>query len=651
MPTAAITPDRVDTLTRASGVSPWLSSHFFDPAGEHAYAVSFDGTIYDTDLRTFVTRELGQLRSPSEIAAHSRTALRPMYGRRGRIEWPASQPECAISATLLVARDALRWVAQQTTVIDGTRVDRVSLHALDGALLQSLASSTNAPVAELVWARAFLDRTGFELLLPNDTLVSEHDADGTRVDSPPALVALRRTYRQRAFFFSRTVEASIDGDQLVLHDHGTGARRSAVLPLREGESAVAIRPLSNDALCVWLARTENGPAESSLVLDRATLTATRVDGARTPLAADERSLLYAAVRSSRDAYNRESDLSLVDRRTGAEQRTRVGPYTRVALTPRSIALAHDGQYSAIPREAFAFELRAGSEMGSIETLLVSDDGAVCAQDIHQQIRWWNRDLSLACSAERAQLDPAIARDALLGWADGQSTLVVRRTLGSATAIVGLASVSGVLVERWSLAVDPFERAAFDDEAMVFVTALMPRTSVLHHYDRRASAPLRSRLGPLEPVRELHWMSGGWIDARATRRRMLVALIDERLQLVESVEAPEARYNRVAIHCPGPLASLPTVALEGVTLRPHDGDDPSPFATRTSPHHALATASYSVDKRPARARSPKHLWIDADPLDNERVSAVAFSRNGRWGAIGTNLGRLQRFALPDRSVER
>jgi hypothetical protein len=634
-------PARVQTLTPPSGVSRWIYRHFVDASGTRAWATTFDGTIFETDLESFETRVRGRIQWTGPIAALPASELRPIWGVRGLLPWPPEQARCNVSTFLLRAPTGPLFIAQ-SVVAEPFEVARAratySLHTLDGTLVRSL---TDEPVALGVnlWnrLRVLEDHTAFSIArVASPDVRLYFDADGEPIEPDPDLVdALAPDTQLLRRALTRTLRARFDDNHVVFEDREGGEPvrvACELLPTDRPQSLSVLSPTLVLVRC-W---------SCAVLVDLLRKTSTRIDPPFSLVDATPRSILAMRPVPQPSGVVSVYDLARIDRDSGERSTTTVAGDSVLALRGDTVVLLREGKYATLSRGAFSFDLRECAPMSDVRALRVSDRGAVCAQDCNAQIRWWNDDLSASCSSERWRPD-AGARDTLLGWAEGQSTLIVRRVHANRTQIVGLAYAGSALVERWSFDTLPFDHCAFDEAATHFVTVANGRPSRLrwHTRARRERSPIEFslRVG----VRQLHLFGDRWLEGRANDQRMLFERVDDELVLRGASATHSAAPERVAIDWPGAI-DVQSVELGAWTLRRSELDAPL-FRQAPDGFEPRATASYRLDnKGPTIVETRRHLWIDADPLAENALTAVAFSPNGQWGAIATRLGQIQRFEL-------
>ncbi|MFO0557283.1 MAG: hypothetical protein U0269_04640 [Polyangiales bacterium] len=633
-----------DSLTIAHGLPARFKVHVADREGTHAWSFapartqdarrsSVDGV--ETDLRSFEQRSIS-LSLQRSLSLHEH-----VY-------------ECF--ATLLSPQGAAPSIVLVAMTRDGefkNRLRSVRVALFDTAsrrltelLSAPLTRSQDRPIVE-----ALADQSAFRVRLVKGAREAfVFDAQGARSTDATLLEAFDPGPHRCAL--SKTSRAWIDGRHVVFEDLRTGERRRSHTVLDEGEAPPRLRAISARHVLVLRASKREAP----VVVDIETLRVVVLPRAGYVVNADGDGVVMAG--------SSDQPLTLFDLHTGQRHAIAMGASALVAVTKTHLVCVRDGRFELIARATGSVEDRQCAAMSAIAKIMVSDRGAVCAQDESGLFCWWNDAIDRQCTSAAWPRD-RVRSSRVLGWIDGQSTLVVQRSNASSSQLVALAWSDGEPVERWSVEVERAASVAFDESATMIVVEQLG-TPALAVYERKGELLKTVATGALSG-----WRNGQQNDSWRASTHELRVHTDGVIE--RSSDRGIELYRRE-----GDDVVLCAVSRGVLFISPSDGTEIatefSCEAERVAPIElALGVLSPSAPPLPhfeevperrmlcasvqrcsleslrealGERRRSKGLWLaEHDEFSSlDRVTAVAIAPNAQWGAIGTRRGHVIRFAI-------
>lgn len=466
-------------------------------------------------------------------------------------------------------------------------------------------------------------------------------ADGER-SSDPLLLDAFGPYDDRCAL-TRWLRARVDGRSVLIEDLRTGERRNtaAVLPL---PAPATLRAL--DARHALLSVT--GPTSSLALVDARTLVVRELPRAGRVAHFDSEGVVSVP--------RQHEPIVLVDLARDAQRSVPTASSAFVGASRESVVLQRAGRFETISRATGSIEDRQTSDMGSIARVMVSDHGAVCAQDLEQRVCWWNERADRRCDSE--SLPAELARAARIEqWIDGEETLLVSRTRAERTTLAGLGWSEVAPIERWSFEVAHAEAVASDRSGRRFaVFERATQTLALYDWDGvRArcvarSAQIERFARERDPRRPSSSIAVHLHDAAVIELvgRGECALFEQRGDALERVASRAAYCNPFETQIAPTLEQLREIELDIGRLLPS-----APALPHFEAQPTRRSLSAQLAEHNGQSGGPANIamtykgfvWIPrATFAAIDRVTALSIAPNARWGAIGTRRGLVLRFSI-------
>jgi hypothetical protein len=512
-----------------------------------------------------------------------------------------------------------------------------------------LARAQDRPLVELL-----ADHSAFRVQLANGTREAVvFDATGARSADAMLLDAFEPGPDRCAL--SKTLRARIDGRHVLFEDVLTGERWRSEPVVDEGDPRPALR--AHGATRVLVSR---GPKRDvSVVVDVESLRPVVCPRGGYVVSADDDGVVMAGRKSQ--------PYTLFDPRTALSNTVAIGASALVAVAKQRLVFVRDGRFETVGRATGSVDDRQRAAMTAIAKIMVSDRGAVCAQDDSGLFCWWNDSIDRQCTSAAWPRDRAWS-SRVLRWIDGQSTLLVQRSNARSSQVAALAWADGEPIERWSVDVERAAAVASDERAGVLVVESLA-TPTLIVYEREGGLVTKVARGALleapgfsqyerrrSPSFELRMHPDQVIERRSERGLELYRREGEAVVLcaVEWGMSPIGAGDGsvIATEIAGLAELVPQIALELGVLRPSAPALPH-FEAQPERRMLCATvhrcSDVALPDTHRERRRSKGLWLaEREAFASlDEVTALAIAPNARWGAIGTRRGLVLRFAITPR----
>lgn len=467
--------------------------------------------------------------------------------------------------------------------------------------------------------------------------------DGERSTDPVLLDALGSGDDRCAL--TRSLRARIDGGRVLFEDLRTRERWHTELLRPEPLASATLRAIDERRCLLSIAR----PRPWSVLIDARTRSAHELPRAGRVERVDASGVVF--VRQHRDP------VVLLDLERDVQRSVPTGNSTFVGASRERVVLLRAGRFETISRASGALDERQTSATRPIARLMISDRGAVCAQDTDQHFLWWSELADALCDSDA--LSAELARAARIEqWIDGQQTLLVSRTRGNQSTLAGLCWSEPAPIERWSFEVARADAVACDPSGRCFAAyAEATATLALYEWDGvtvrcvARSAPIsRAPAGDLSCPRVTLRVHADRAIELANAREL--SLFEQRGDTLERT-ALRVTYSAdpIAADIAPTVAEIPEIALELGLLLPS-----APALPHFEEQPLRRSLSAQVAERNAQCGGPAKIemkrkgfvWIPRAPFSlTDHVTAMAIAPNARWGAIGTHRGLVLRFAIEPR----
>lgn len=468
-------------------------------------------------------------------------------------------------------------------------------------------------------------------------------ADGERSTDPMLLDALGPADDRCAL--TRSLRARIDGSRVLFEDLRTRERWHTEPLCPAPLASATLRAIDERRCLLSIAR----PRPWSALIDARTRSTLELPRAGRVERVDASGVVF--VRQHRDP------VVLLDLERDVQRSVPTGNSTFVGASRERVVLLRAGRFETISRATGALDERQTSATGPIARLMISDRGAVCAQDTDQHFLWWSELADALCDSDA--LSAELARAARIEqWIDGQQTLLVSRTRGNQSTLAGLRWSEPAPIERWSFDVARADAVACDSSGRCFAAyAHATRTLALYEWDgvavrcvaRSAAIARGSAIDPDHPRVTLHVHDDRAIELATD---LELSLFEQRGDALERTAVRgTCSADPIAADIAPTVAEIPEIDLELGLLLPS-----APALPHFAEQPLRRSLSARVATRNAQCGGPAKIemerkgfvWIPRAPFSlTDHVTALAIAPNARWGAIGTHRGVVLRFAIEPR----